>query len=214
MLPCLDIDPAIKLMKSSPQPLTPLERDLQGVASDKPTPISAFALASKLFAKGRRVDMVQLAEGLSVSRATLYRWVGSREALLTEVVWAGAREMMDKAEAQSPCEGGEYLAEVISDFVCQVVRQPAMNAFLEREGEAAMRLLTLADGGFQLRVVGWAKELIEAQVGAGKFTLTLPSEELAFAVVRLGESYIYRRFITGKRPDTDSVLSLMKLLLR
>ncbi len=40
-------------------------------------------------------------------------------------------------------DGGEYIAEVIADFVCQVVRQPAMNAFLEREGEAAMRQLTV-----------------------------------------------------------------------
>ncbi len=193
---------------------TPLERELHGVANHKPTPRSAFAMASELFAKGRRVDMVQLAESLSVSRATLYRWVGSREALLTEVIWAGAKVIMDKAEAQSRAEGGEYVAEVVSDFVCEVVRQPAMNAFLEREGEAAMRLLTFAEGGFQLRVVAWVKDLIDAQVDSGKFVLTLPAEELAFAVVRLGESYIYRRFITGKRPDTGSVLSLMKLLLR
>tara|TARA_B110000503_G_scaffold34839_2_gene56823 strand:- start:160 stop:609 length:450 start_codon:yes stop_codon:yes gene_type:complete len=149
-------------MKLSPQPPTPLARHLQGVATDKPTPISAFALASKWFGNGRRVDTVQLAEDLCVSRATLYRWVGSREALLAEVIWAGVKGMMDRAELRSCCDGGQYIAEVIADFVCQVVRQPAMNAFFEREGEAAMRQLTSADGGFQLRVVEWVKGLIDA----------------------------------------------------
>jgi len=88
--------------------------------------------------------------------------VGSREALLAEVIWAGVKGMMDRAELRSCCDGGQYIAEVIADVVCQVVRQPAMNAFFEREGEAAMRQLTSANGGFQLPVVEWVKGLIDA----------------------------------------------------
>jgi hypothetical protein len=33
-------------------------------------------------------------------------------------------------------------------------------------------------------------------------------------LVRLGESYIYKRFITGQSPDLQTVEPLFKLLLR
>jgi hypothetical protein len=89
-----------------------------------------------------------------------------------------------------------------------------MNAFLDREGEAAMRLLTLADGGFQKRIVAWVQQLVESRVQSGEYVLTLPASELAYAVVRLGESYIYKRFITGQSPDLQTVEPLFKLLLR
>ena len=34
-----------------------------------------------------RVDLVELAQICEVNRATLYRWFGSRDALLAEVLW-------------------------------------------------------------------------------------------------------------------------------
>ncbi len=201
-----------KMMKAN-RNQTPLERALQS-NTEKPSPKKAFALASEYFAKGQRLDMVQLAESLDVSRATLYRWVGSREALLTEVIWAGARELMTTAEQAANGCGGDFVAQVMTNFVRLAVHQPALNTFLDREGEAAVRLLTQSDSGFQPRVIAWAKDLIDQEVRAEKLSLTLPSEELAFAVVRMGESYIYRRFITGKRPDLSTVPTLMKLLVR
>jgi AcrR family transcriptional regulator len=210
-----DIEPAERFMRP---PLTvkrtPLEKQLQGGACGKASPLSAFAEASLLFARGRRLDMVQLAEKLGVSRATLYRWVGSREALLMEVVWAGVQPIIQTAEASSSAKGGAYVAEVLASFIAQVVNNAAMNAFLDREGEAAMRLLTLADGGFQKRIVAWVQQLVEGSMKSDEYLLTLPADELAYAVVRLGESYIYKRFITGQSPDLQTVEPLFKLLLR
>ena len=39
--------------------------------------------------------MSGLAEDLGVSRVTLYRWVGSREHLLVEVIWSLGRRTLD-----------------------------------------------------------------------------------------------------------------------
>ena len=41
-----------------------------------------------------RIDMSALADELGVNRVTLYRWVGSRDRLLVEVVWSLARETL------------------------------------------------------------------------------------------------------------------------
>ena len=39
------------------------------------------------FWPGERIALGQMADELGVSRATLYRWVGARDALLLEVLW-------------------------------------------------------------------------------------------------------------------------------
>ncbi|MGD9528220.1 MAG: hypothetical protein AB7V44_15660, partial [Pseudonocardia sp.] len=57
---------------------TPLQEQLAG-ASGRPTVLDAFRRARRTFRDGRRVDMGVLARELDVNRATLYRWVGSRE---------------------------------------------------------------------------------------------------------------------------------------
>ena len=53
-------------------------------------------LARRRFLAGERLDMTALATELGVNRVTLYRWVGSREKLLVEVIWdLGTRTLRD-----------------------------------------------------------------------------------------------------------------------
>src|ERR1035441_11053773 len=56
-------------------------------APARPPALDALREAQRMFQAGRRVDMQSLAKKLGVDRATLYRWVGSREQLLAEVLW-------------------------------------------------------------------------------------------------------------------------------
>ena len=54
----------------------------------KPGPDDALSLAREQFLLPERVDMSTLADELGVNRVTLYRWFGSRDRLLVEVVWS------------------------------------------------------------------------------------------------------------------------------
>ena len=45
-----------------------------------------LALVTELYLEGQRVDITVVASRLGLGRATIYRWFGSREALLGEVV--------------------------------------------------------------------------------------------------------------------------------
>src|SRR4051812_12226684 len=68
---------------------TRLQRELANEAAPRrPTPLDAFLLARRKFLAAERIDMSALADELGVNRVTLYRWVGSREQLLVEVVWS------------------------------------------------------------------------------------------------------------------------------
>ena len=77
-------------------PATKLQQQLaDDLGGRRPTALDAFKLARRWFLAGRRIDMSALADELGVNRVTLYRWVGSREQLLVEVVWSVPRRTLE-----------------------------------------------------------------------------------------------------------------------
>lgn len=179
-----------------------------------PTPLDALRLAKKKFLAGQRLDMGELADQLGINRVTLYRWVGNRERLQVEVLWLLTRKTLDQAGARTRARGGERVARILARFVNAVMANAGMQAWLEREGEAGMRLLTTAGGNFQPRLVAAVRQLLEEEIAAGRLKLPVPAQEFAFVMVRLAESYVYRRFITGDSSDGGSAEALLVHLLR
>lgn len=172
-------------------------------------------MARKKLLCGQRVEMGGLADELGVGRVTLYRWVGSRELLLTEILWALAVTTMQTAASNSSLRGGARVAMICAHFTEKTTSHPGWQAFLAREGEAAMRLVTgSAGGGFQNRLIAKVQGYIDVEMAAGHLQSPLNSHELAYAVVRLCESFAYRPFITGEPPETAHVEVLLGLLLR
>lgn len=204
--------------------VTPLQRQLAGVTASRPTALDAFALARRTFQAGHRLDMQRLAAELGVNRATLYRWVGSRELLLCEVIWSLTRrtfergldragEDSDESSAVGAPGAGSRLAVLLSNFVRDTLVHPGMRRFLEEEGEFALRLLTLASGGFQQRLIALVHGLIVEDTGAGRLNSPVPVDDLAYTVVRVIESYVYLKVITGEEPDGDRAGRVLHALL-
>ncbi len=81
------------------------------------------------------------------------------------------------------------------------------------EGEYAMRLLTSADGGFQPRLIDAIEQMLADEARAGNLDLPVDLHDLAYVLVRLGESYVYAKYITGERPDPDRAQPILELLL-
>src|SRR5579863_9005147 len=50
------------------------------------SPDDVLAVVTELYLQGQRVDITVVAARLGLGRATIYRWFGSREALLGEVI--------------------------------------------------------------------------------------------------------------------------------
>ena len=93
---------------------TKLQRDLAGATDRRrPTPLDAFRLARRKFLAAERIDMSALADELGVNRVTLYRWVGSREQLLVEVVWSlGSRTSDNAALCLEAARHGTHILSV------------------------------------------------------------------------------------------------------
>jgi AcrR family transcriptional regulator len=192
---------------------TPLQRQLAGATPTRPTALDAFVVARRAFQAGRRLDMQALAADLGVNRATLYRWVGSREALLREVIWSLTERTFARGMAIPAAEPGSRLAALLARFVRDVLAHPGMSRLLTEEGEPALRLLTMASGGYQQRLVTLVRDLVVADTATGHLASPVPTDDLAYTVVRVIESYVYLKVITGEEPDADRAGRVLHALL-
>src|SRR6478752_3149837 len=93
--------------------------------------VRAFELARETFISGRRIDMGSLATTLGVDRTSLFRWVGNRDALLSEVLWSLAVPTLEQAEAATQgATGSPRVAEFLTHFVRDLNTAPYFRGFL------------------------------------------------------------------------------------
>ena len=204
----------------APRPTgTPLQRQLAGAAAARPTALDAFRQARRTFLTGDRVDMQALARALTVDRATLYRWVGSREQLLSEILWSMIDPTItqlrkDHCHSGPPAVPGQSpTAAVITGAVRAVIANPGMQRFLDREGDLALRLLTTKASDFENRLIGLIGGLVREEAAAGRLHPSVPLDDLPYVLVRIMESYVYLGLITGEHPDPDRAARVIKALL-
>ena len=176
----------------------------------RPTATDAFRLARRRWLAGERVDMSAMAGELDVNRVTLYRWIGSRETLLVEIVWGLAERTLADVEAEVRGAGAERVVAIVTRFVEVVIANPGMQRWLADEGELAMRLLTRSDRGFQPRLIDYVEGLLERE----GVELDVERREVAYVIVRVIESYTYLDLILGERPDARRAEPILRLLLR
>jgi AcrR family transcriptional regulator len=180
----------------------------------RPTPLDAFRLARRKFLGAERIDMSALADELGVNRVTLYRWVGSREQLLVEVIWSLASRTLSNIDKRVRAKGAERIVRVVTRFLEDVISNDGMRRWLAEEGELAMRLLTRHDTDFQPRLIEAIEEMLREESDAGRLDLPVDLHEVAYVIVRLIESYTYLDLITGEQPDARRAEPVLRLLLR
>src|SRR4051812_50200477 len=128
---------------SQAPPRTRLQRALAADAEPRrSTPLDAFLLARRKFQAAERIDMSALAEELGVNRVTLYRWVGSREQLLVEVIWSLASRTLRSIERRVRAEGAERVVRGVTRLLEDVISNQGVRRWLAEGGEMAMRPVT------------------------------------------------------------------------
>lgn len=193
---------------------TPLERQLRGeVTAARATPLDAFKLARRRFVAGHRLDMQQLAAELGLHRTTLYRWVGTRDQLLGQILWSLAEPALREAAADGH-RGAERIATAMERYMRATLDAPFMRRFLSEEPEIALRVLTTKDSVVQGRSVEVTRELIEQEVERGALDPPLAPEDLAYLIVRICESFLFTDLITGDEPSPEKAGQAVRALLR
>lgn len=179
------------------------------------TPARAFRAARRMFLRGQRLDMQSLAVELGISRATLYRWCGPRERLLSEVLWSLSHQLFERAKADHGDKRGvERVLAIFRQHVDGIVGAGPLKVFLKQETHAALRLLTSDAGGVQPRTVHDFAQLLRDEQRAGAMKLRADADTLAYAIVRMTEGFIYHETVIGTEPDVDHAAAIVALLLK
>ncbi len=173
----------------------------------------ALALATKRFLKCERVNVQAIARELGLARATMHRWFQTREALLGELLAEMGEHCLLQIRAETPGGRARALLATFDRFNRELAAFEGMRAFLAQEQERAVRVLTFNGRIVQPRVVGTVQRVIEVEVEAGRYAPKIDPAVLAYAIVRLGEAFLYTDAMVGISGDIDRLREIEGALL-
>ncbi len=192
-----------------------LQSGMEPGQSVRPDALGAFRTARRAFLQGRRIEMQELAVEVGVSRATLFRWVGGKDQLVSEIIWSIAQPTFRQAvQDVGRRRGGQRIAAVLGNFAAAVIASAPFMGFVQREPERALRLLTTRAGVFQGRFLDLVEQLLQEQIHKGQLEPPLPLHDLAYLTVRITETFVYADAIAGETPDPGRVRQAIEALLR
>lgn len=165
----------------------------------------ALAAARRRFVATGQLSMDSLAHDLLVSRATLYRVVGSRDRLFGDVLWQLACRTLDAATREADeagITGVDRLLSISASFNDQVAGFGPMQRFLRAEPGDAVRILFGSTARVHERAVrAWAQLFRQALESGELEGLPFDVDETAYVFVRIGESILYGNMLAGIVPD-------------
>jgi AcrR family transcriptional regulator len=165
------------------------------------------------YLRGRRVDVQAIAAELGLGRTTVYRWFGSREGLIGEVLVRAAEPLLDEACAGARGRGATALLDTFDRFNRSLAAAPALRQFVEQERDAALRIITSSAGIVQPRMVARIAGLIEDEIRAGSYEPPVEPNTLGYAIVRLAEAFLFNDAAAGMRGDVDRLREVEAAIL-
>ena len=195
-----------------------------GVLSSPPPAKSADTVGSSRFVKraarwlreGRRLEMQGLADELGVSRATLFRRSGGREELISKALWLLTERTLTMAaerwEAERPA-GALHTLGTGRHINAIVGRAYGLRRLLDDEPALAMRVLTDPRGRIQSGIVAFVEALLRQDMAEFGFVPLIAPDALAYALVRLGESFLYADVLAARAPDVATADRLQQALI-
>jgi AcrR family transcriptional regulator len=172
-----------------------------------------LALAMNRYLRGRRIDVQAIASELGIGRTTIYRWFGSRDELIGEVLVRAAEPLLAQARASAGGKGGPALLETLDRFNRGLADAPALRQFVEHERDAALRVITSSAGTVQPRIAALITEMILREVSAGAYEPLVEPSTLGYAIVRLGEAFLFNDAVAGMRGDVERLREVEAAIL-
>jgi AcrR family transcriptional regulator len=177
------------------------------------SPDDVLALVTELYLQGQRVDITVVASRLGLGRATIYRWFGSREAVLGEVIARQLELLVARKRAEVRRRGAAGLLEVLDRVNRTLTRSRAVRRLLEQERDSAMRMLTSSAGVIEPRAVACVQALIEEEMASGDYEPPADPATLAYALVHLRHAFLWNDATNGVRGDYERLREVQAALL-
>ncbi len=176
----------------------------------RPTRQDALDLARAAFLEETRVEIGVIAAQLSISRVTLYRWFGSREQLLEQMLLQLAGEFIDAARVAVGGEGDERVVDFARRLLNSTAEFQPLRTFVEREPQLALRLLVGASGAIHGEV---AQALLDVIADTHTPEQTAALESQVHAIVRMATALQWSTIAIGDEPETELAVGIVRVLL-
>ncbi|OXM19769.1 hypothetical protein CBI33_21065 [Rhodococcus erythropolis] len=108
--------------------------------------------------------------------------------------------------------GASRVVDVLTYHARATIETEFFRAYLTREPQKALCILTTGLGPIQGTMVESVRRLIEAEIPE-QIRPDLPVEDMAYLLVRVGESFIYNDLLTGGTPDAEKARLAFRLIL-
>lgn len=176
----------------------------------------AVELAARWVLQSRRLDMQGLADELGVSRVTLFRQAGGRQVLLGKALAVLTERTLQAAarrwETERPA-GALRSPGTCREMNVMVSQSSGLRRLLDEEPALTMRLLTDPLGGVQSGIVAFAEATLRGDMQEFGLVPIIEPGALAYALVRLGESFLYADVLAARQPDVDTANRLQQALI-
>ena len=177
-------------------------------------PVDLHKLARSYFIDARRIELQKLARELGISRATAYRWAGSADQLVGEVLASLTTDTFKRLRAISGDRvGSARVLYVLNEGMRYAHEFPALRRFLRRNPETGLKIVASKDGPVQAATIDSIRSLLEEEINAGHLSLPVEPEVMAFALTRMIESFLYADVISGVDPDLQSAAKILAIML-
>lgn len=164
---------------------------------------AVLAAARSVFRTGERVDAQAIAAQLGISRATIYRWFGSRDGLVGEVMAEEFRRGIAHAERNARSTGAAKILDTLVDTCSWLANSRELQAYLKAEQLTALRIITAANGRVQPEAVRAVQELLRQAEADGGHLPNIALPVLAFTLVRLAEAFLYTQYNEAVELNSD-----------
>lgn len=193
---------------------TPLARAMaERDTNPQATPVDALKLGRKRWREGERIQLGSVAQELGINRATLFRWVGNKELFLGEVIWSYCQKMFEDILERAPGKGSDYVIYVCEQLVSEMMASEPLSVFIRQDPEYAIRILTSKSSIVQSRFIVAMADMIRQQLEISDWSPPIVPDDLAYLLVRIGESFLYGDVISGQITDRRHTSTAFRLLV-
>jgi AcrR family transcriptional regulator len=177
-------------------------------------PVDLHRLAREWFLGARRIELQKLAVELGISRATAYRWAGSAEQLVGDVLASLVDDTFRYICQQTQTRGRQRVLDVMRRGMRYAHNFKPLQEFLDRNPQLGLRIVASKHGPVQARTMANIAELLTEERDAGHLSLSVDPKIMAFALTRIAESFLYADQITDTTLDLDNATQIMGLMLQ
>jgi hypothetical protein len=178
------------------------------------TAADLLALARRHFLAGDRLSIDELAVELGISRATAFRWAGNVDLLTGRVIAGIVDDTHQRSLREAKGTGADRIIDATARGLRYIAASEPYQAFIRRDPERALRIVASKEAPVQARTIALNQQLLEEEIASGALSLPVDAHTMAYALVRIGESFLYADMIAGEKPDLDKAIAIVELMLR